>query len=96
MSIDALFCTIGGKLWIFFVIVVLLLYLCSHRKYIKIPVMKKIISLLILVLIGVMNLSASDKSIFWLGEDISGTTELEARGVQLYNAAGEPVKIPNL
>lgn len=71
-------------------------YLCSHRKYIKIPVMKKIISLLILVLIGVMNLSASDKSIFWLGADISGTTELEARGVQLYNAAGEPVKIPNL
>ena len=57
--------------------------------------MKKIISLLILVLIGV-NLSASDKSIFWLGADISGTTELEARGVQLYNAAGEPVKIPNL
>lgn len=58
--------------------------------------MKKIISLLLLVLIGVMNLSASDKSIFWLGADISGTTELEARGVQLYNAAGEPVKIPNL
>lgn len=56
--------------------------------------MKKIISLLILVLIGVMNLSASDKSIFWLGADISGTTELEARGVQLYNAAVEPVKYP--
>ena len=28
--------------------------------------------------------------IFWLGADISGTTELEARGVQLYNAQGEP------
>ena len=27
---------------------------------------------------------------FWLGADISGTTELEARGVQLMNAAGEP------
>ena len=27
---------------------------------------------------------------FWLGADISGTTELEARGVQLYNAQGEP------
>ena len=27
---------------------------------------------------------------FWLGADISGTTELEARGVQLYNAKGEP------
>lgn len=27
---------------------------------------------------------------FWLGADISGTTALEARGVQLRNAAGEP------
>ena len=27
---------------------------------------------------------------FWLGADISGTTELEARGVQLRNAKGEP------
>lgn len=27
---------------------------------------------------------------FWLGADISGTTALEARGQQLYNAAGEP------
>ena len=27
---------------------------------------------------------------FWLGADISGTSELEARGVQLYNAQGEP------
>jgi arabinogalactan endo-1,4-beta-galactosidase len=27
---------------------------------------------------------------FWLGADISGTTELEARGVQLRNAQGEP------
>ena len=27
---------------------------------------------------------------FWLGADISGTTEQEARGVQLYNAKGEP------
>ncbi|MCQ2289228.1 MAG: arabinogalactan endo-1,4-beta-galactosidase [Muribaculaceae bacterium] len=35
-----------------------------------------------------MQLSAQDK--FWLGADISGTTELESRGVQLYNAAGEP------
>ena len=26
---------------------------------------------------------------FWLGADISGTSELEARGVQLYNAQGE-------
>lgn len=27
---------------------------------------------------------------FWLGADISGTTELEQNGIQLYNAAGEP------
>ena len=27
---------------------------------------------------------------FWLGADISGTTDLERRGVQLYNAQGEP------
>ena len=27
---------------------------------------------------------------FWLGADISGTTELESRGVQLRNAKGEP------
>ncbi len=27
---------------------------------------------------------------FWLGADISGTTEQEARGIQLYNAQGEP------
>lgn len=27
---------------------------------------------------------------FWLGADISGTTDLEARGVQLRNAQGEP------
>ena len=30
-----------------------------------------------------------DKSDFWLGADISGTTELEARGVKLCNAQGE-------
>jgi len=27
---------------------------------------------------------------FWLGADISGTPELEARGIQLYNTQGEP------
>ncbi len=34
--------------------------------------------------------SSADTHTFWLGADISGTTELEARGWQLYNAAGEP------
>lgn len=34
--------------------------------------------------------SAQTHEPFWLGADISGTTELEARGVQLMNAQGEP------
>ena len=33
---------------------------------------------------------ASNAQSFWLGADISGTTELETRGVQLRNAKGEP------
>ena len=32
----------------------------------------------------------SQAQTFWLGADISGTTDLEARGVQLRNAKGEP------
>ena len=35
-------------------------------------------------------LHAQQKRVFWLGADISGTTELEARGKQLRNAQGEP------
>ena len=35
-------------------------------------------------------LQAQQKRVFWLGADISGTTELEARGKQLRNAQGEP------
>ncbi len=34
--------------------------------------------------------AAQQQDTFWLGADISGTTELEARGKQLYNANGEP------
>ena len=30
-----------------------------------------------------------DKQTFWLGADISGTTELEAQGERLYNGKGE-------
>lgn len=52
--------------------------------------MKKRIFTLFVLLVCAMNLSAFGKSVFWLGADISGTTELEAHGVQLYNAAGEP------
>ena len=33
--------------------------------------------------------TAQNKEPFWLGADISGTTELEAHGHKLYNAAGE-------
>ena len=32
----------------------------------------------------------AEASTFWLGADISGTTDLETRGVQLRNAKGEP------
>ncbi len=36
-----------------------------------------------------MALRAQAQPTFWLGADISGTTELEARGERLYNAQGE-------
>lgn len=49
--------------------------------------MRKIISLIVAGVVA-MQLLAGDK--FWLGADISGTTLLEAMGVQLRNAAGEP------
>ena len=42
-----------------------------------------------LFLFGALFLTAHAQT-FWLGADISGTTELEARGHQLYNAKGEP------
>lgn len=48
--------------------------------------MKRIFNLLFFACVS-MTLSAQQ---FWLGADISGTTELEARGVQLRNAQGEP------
>jgi arabinogalactan endo-1,4-beta-galactosidase len=35
-------------------------------------------------------LNASAQQTFWLGADISGTTDLERRGVQLRNSQGEP------
>ena len=37
-----------------------------------------------------VSLTASAQKPFWLGADISGTTDLEARHVQLRNSAGEP------
>lgn len=53
----------------------------------------KIIALLFSFIISaatVMTWASESPDTFWLGADISGTTELEAQGVQLYNAAGEP------
>ena len=49
--------------------------------------MKRITTLLIII-IGVSQVVLAQT--FWLGADISGTTELEARGWQLRNAKGEP------
>ena len=43
-----------------------------------------------IVLLAVCMCSAVQAQKFWLGADISGTTELEARGGQLRNAQGEP------
>ena len=42
------------------------------------------------MLLGAVLASAQTNDTFWLGADISGTTELEAHDVQLKNAQGEP------
>ena len=49
--------------------------------------MKHILNILLFVSIS---LSISAQKTFWLGADISGTTDLETRRVQLYNSKGEP------
>lgn len=43
-----------------------------------------------LLFLAFMSLTVSAQEPFWLGADISGTTDLEARGVQLRNTQGEP------
>ena len=48
--------------------------------------MKQFLNILFLACIS-LTVSAQQ---FWLGADISGTTDLEARGVQLRNSQGEP------
>ncbi len=48
------------------------------------------IVLTIVALLAARGINAQSQEPFWLGADISGTTELEARGIQLTNAAGEP------
>lgn len=49
--------------------------------------LKYLVSVLILSLS--FSAYAQNKETFWLGADISGTTELEARGEKLYNRQGE-------
>lgn len=49
----------------------------------------KRVCLLLLMVVGAVG-AWCQASTFWLGADISGTTELEAKGVQIYNAKGEP------
>jgi arabinogalactan endo-1,4-beta-galactosidase len=48
--------------------------------------MKRLLDLTLFLCVA-MTIQAQD---FWLGADISGTTELEAKGKQLRNAKGEP------
>ena len=47
-------------------------------------------NLICLLFMTVITVGAQKAAPFWLGADISGTTGLEARGVQLMNAKGEP------
>ena len=47
-------------------------------------------NLICLLFMTVITVGAQKAEPFWLGADISGTTGLEARGVQLKNAKGEP------
>lgn len=50
--------------------------------------MKHLLWLLMIVWLG-LPANAQSQRTFWLGADISGTTELEARGTKLFNAKGE-------
>jgi arabinogalactan endo-1,4-beta-galactosidase len=48
---------------------------------------------ILFLMISVIVLTIGAQSLeepFWLGADISGTTEMESRGIQLTNANGEP------
>ena len=49
--------------------------------------MKRFLNILFLVNISLI---VSAQKTFWLGADISGTTDLETRHVQLFNSKGEP------
>jgi arabinogalactan endo-1,4-beta-galactosidase len=51
--------------------------------------MKKMMIAVLFAVISIGNAGAQDKNDFWLGADISGTTQLESNGEKLYNAKGE-------
>ena len=55
-------------------------YLCAMKR----------LRLILMMLCAALFAHAQTSDPFWLGADISGTTELEAHGVQLMNAQGEP------
>ena len=51
--------------------------------------MRKLLIAFLFTVISIGNANAQDKNTFWLGADISGTTQLESNGEKLYNAKGE-------
>ena len=51
--------------------------------------MRKLLIAFLFTVISIGNAHAQDKNSFWLGADISGTTQLESNGEKLYNAKGE-------
>lgn len=51
--------------------------------------MKCKLGLLITFFALTLNVYSQGKERFWLGADISGTTEMESRGIKFYNARGE-------
>ena len=52
-------------------------------------IMRKLLIAFLFTVISIGNANAQDKNSFWLGADISGTTQLESNGEKLYNAKGE-------
>ena len=52
-------------------------------------IMRKLLIAFLFTVISIGNANAQDKNTFWLGADISGTTQLESNGEKLYNTKGE-------
>lgn len=52
-------------------------------------IMRKLIIAVLFAVVSINNVHAQDNNTFWLGADISGTTQLESNGEKLYNAKGE-------